>query len=142
MGICGSTPAVKQDAKPAPSQNGHMHATPQVSAPAPHQQVVAAPVVQAHQDVVGNEPVAPKQVTPELVSDQLSQPSPSLFGLAGWTCLASVPVLDALQDVLTQSLSAEPILSSEPILLDEPQATIDFNQQSALAAPRLLSEVD
>ncbi len=63
MGICGSTPAVKQAAKPAPTQNGHVNANPQVSEPrqpeiTPHvfttepQVVQEAPATSQHVEAV------------------------------------------------------------------------------------------
>lgn len=71
MGICGSTPAVKQDAKPELSQNGYTQATPQVSQP--RQQPLPAPVAPSppQPEAIQESPVTPEQVVIDLVSDRV-----------------------------------------------------------------------
>lgn len=68
MGICGSTPAVKQAAKPAPTQNGHVNAKPQVSVS--RQQEATPHVVTTEPQVVQEAPAISQQVEPVMVKIQ------------------------------------------------------------------------
>ena len=77
MGICGSTPSVKQEIKPAASQNGHQATVPQASTishpPAVVSDVPAvSPSVQGEPpatEVVGDLPTCMRQL---LLTDALS----------------------------------------------------------------------
>ena len=139
MGICGSTPAVKQDAKPELRQNGHTQATPQVSQP--RQPPLPAPVSTPppQPEAMQELPVTPEQVVIDLVSDRVIS-------------TRVIVAIDAIAEVFAstdhvqgmpqgQPLSAEPILTEEPTLVEEPQATGDFSRQYVAPAPRLASEV-
>lgn len=119
MGICGSTPAVKH-AKPAPNQNGHL---PTTSQSIPHQQPATAPVIQFQHPGAEAAPVIPKQVTPDLGSVNREE-------------TPAEPVLSA-EPILSVTLVEEPQARSS---FDEPQPGDDFNRQSLLTGPRLLSE--
>ncbi len=68
MGICGSTPAVKQAAKPAPTQNGHVNANPQVSVS--HQQQTPTHVVTTKPQVVQEALATSQPVEPDTVRNQ------------------------------------------------------------------------
>ncbi len=68
MGICGSTPAVKQAAKPAPTQNGHVNANPQISVS--RQQETTPHVVTTEPQVVQEAPPTSQHVEPDTVSNQ------------------------------------------------------------------------
>ncbi len=66
MGICGSTPAVKQAAKPASAQNGH--ANPQISVP--RQQETTPHVVTTEPQVVQEAPATSQHVEAGTVRNQ------------------------------------------------------------------------
>lgn len=68
MGICGSTPAVKQAAKPAPAQNGHVNANPQISVP--RQQETTPHVVTTEPQVVQEAPATSQHVEADTVRVQ------------------------------------------------------------------------
>jgi len=68
MGICGSTPSVKQAAKPAPTQNGHVNTIPQISVS--RQQEAPTPVVTNEPRIVQEAPATPEHVEPDMVRDQ------------------------------------------------------------------------
>ncbi|KAA6417467.1 MAG: hypothetical protein FRX49_12546 [Trebouxia sp. A1-2] len=110
MGICGSTPAVKQAAKPAPTQNGHVNAKPQVSVS--RQQEATPHVVTTEPQVVQEAPAISQQVEPVMMQDMPQG----------------------------QALSDEPILANEHIRVSFPQAGGDFGRTSVTPVPRLVSE--
>lgn len=72
MGICGSTPAVKQAAKPAPTQNGHVNADPQVNVSRQQEtrQQETNHDVTSEPQVVQEVPATLQQVEPDTVRNQ------------------------------------------------------------------------